>query len=345
LNRTKRFVYQINTTNESFLKLSIKLKDMGVKNNMFFLKLYDPSLQYVNPFDDNLSIETKQKIIQEIIINPWYYLRECVAIPEQGGEGGTPFVLHLANLASIYCTLNGIDHYSVYPYQTYRRASYNTLLHWLFMFGGTTTEFRYMASSFSGFYNNMSRTLSQVAILPDYLSTIMNMVVHKRTTMENFLSRNVIRQIENPKDRETAEQMGNEAVGTIQYFDDFEHIPFVGEIIESSAPAMYKMRNEKTSGIKPCRIFTTTLGDPETNESAAFGFRMQEQGLCWKPEMFDLTIDQLREQIKINSANDIVIIKVPYKEMGLDDAWFMNACRMCFNDAQRIRREVHLEYY
>lgn len=76
------FGYQLNTENYSFLKMHKILKDMGIKNNKFFLKLYDKDLRYIDPLDEeNLTLEQQAKIIREVKRNFWYFIREVVRIP------------------------------------------------------------------------------------------------------------------------------------------------------------------------------------------------------------------------------------------------------------------------
>jgi hypothetical protein len=62
-------IYDINTTNKSFLKAASTLKKMGVKNNKFMLSLYDKSLIGVDPFSDNLTDKQKIAIFREVSLN------------------------------------------------------------------------------------------------------------------------------------------------------------------------------------------------------------------------------------------------------------------------------------
>ena len=90
-----------NTRNKSFLEMHYFLKSKGIKNNAFFLSLYDTDLIGVDPFNPHLTTMMKQKILRECMINYWYFLREVARIPKIGGSisEGTPFNLHRGNLA------------------------------------------------------------------------------------------------------------------------------------------------------------------------------------------------------------------------------------------------------
>ena len=117
----ENYIYDTTTRNISFIQTSKDLKTLGVKNNKFFLKLYDPALKGVDPYSNLLSEEMMHRISIEIMRNPWYFLREVSRIPEEGGAvgpgSGMSFQLNRGNLASAWCFFNNIDHYLVLPRQ------------------------------------------------------------------------------------------------------------------------------------------------------------------------------------------------------------------------------------
>ena len=95
------------TKNNSFLKVHLFLKQKGIKNNSFFLELFDETLEEVDPFDeDNLTDEQKQRILVECTRNPWYWLRECVSVAV---SGVSRYELSLGNLALSWASLNNLN--------------------------------------------------------------------------------------------------------------------------------------------------------------------------------------------------------------------------------------------
>jgi len=77
--------YHYDTDNVSFIKMYHTLKELGVKNNKFFLLIYDESIKGLNPHDEeNLTEEQKVKIKRECKRNVWYFLREVARIPYYG---------------------------------------------------------------------------------------------------------------------------------------------------------------------------------------------------------------------------------------------------------------------
>ena len=106
-----RICYQMSTTNKTFLNMHYLLKSMGIQNNRFFLALLDPDLAGISPFDPNLSFMMKQKVLREVTNNFWYFVREVVRIPMEGGAvgDGAMYKLHRGNLAFHFLFLNNYN--------------------------------------------------------------------------------------------------------------------------------------------------------------------------------------------------------------------------------------------
>jgi len=98
----KRIYAQKTTKNKSFLDMHHYLKAIGIKNNEFMLTLIDPDLDGVDPYDPNLNMLYKQKILKECLSNYWYFIREVVRIPSPGGAP-MRYKLTRGNLALNFC--------------------------------------------------------------------------------------------------------------------------------------------------------------------------------------------------------------------------------------------------
>ena len=165
----RNYTYDIDTRNISFIQTAVDLKKLGIKNNMFFLKLYDRSLKYVDPHDPNLTEDQIVRIINECVVNPWYFLRECSRIPDQGNPSGVPYQLNRANLASSWCTLQGIDNYLVIPRQIGKTQSTIAMILWAFLFGTTNSEIMFINMQQEKAIENLERLKNQRDLLPKYL--------------------------------------------------------------------------------------------------------------------------------------------------------------------------------
>lgn len=115
-NRGARPDYE--TKNTSFLRVAAIYKKMGVKNHSFLLALHDPTLKGVDPYNENLSDETKVKIAVECKRNPWYFFREVLRIPSTGTKNGISFIASRGNIGLIFLFLCHITLLLIMPRQT-----------------------------------------------------------------------------------------------------------------------------------------------------------------------------------------------------------------------------------
>lgn len=63
--------YQDTTTNQSFMKMHYFLRAKGIKNNKFFLLIYDAGLMGVDPRDPRLPTQMKLRVLRECMTNFW----------------------------------------------------------------------------------------------------------------------------------------------------------------------------------------------------------------------------------------------------------------------------------
>jgi len=162
------YIIDTQTTNKSFKRMYKILKTIGVKNNKFFLKLYDTSLQGVNPRDEaNLTKEQKMRILAECKRNPWYFFREVVILNVAGGK--KRFELHRGNLAILWCMLNNYNSITLLPRQHGKTVSTVCGFVWLYTFGTENSNILFMNKDFGGSKNNLKLFKDIYDNLPSYL--------------------------------------------------------------------------------------------------------------------------------------------------------------------------------
>ena len=350
MGKSRRYIIDVDTPNLSFIQTSVDLKRLGIKNCMFFLKLYDPSLRGVDPYDPDLPEEMIFRIVQECIINPWYFLREVARIPDQGNPAGIPYQLNRANLASTWCFINGIDHYQVIPRQIGKTQSTIAIVDWSFLFGTTNSEFMFLNMSAEKSIENLQRLKDQRELLPKYLQmkfTIDDEGKEVRgtdnvKTLFNVNTNNRIVTKPQARSIEAAEKIGRGATQPIQYYDEFEFINFVKTIMEASGPAFNTAsENAKRNGSMYGRIFTSTPGDLDS-QSGQDAMIVVEQTCRWTEKFYDMPIDDVKEYVDTNSRNGIMYIEYQYQQLGKDEAWFHKVCKLLNNNPLKIKREIFL---
>ena len=110
-----KLIYDIHTKNLSFLKVSQLLRKYNVKNNKIMLTLYDENLVGVDPYRNDLSLETQFAIYRECCRNVWYFIREVVKIPANGAE--IFYELNLGNFTLTYLKLKNKNFILLLPRQ------------------------------------------------------------------------------------------------------------------------------------------------------------------------------------------------------------------------------------
>lgn len=348
--------YDWETKNISFLQVAEDLRNLGIKNNMFFLRLKDKGLQGIDPHGPVavMSDDIVYRIMNECIANPWYYLREVARIPDQGNARGIPYKLNRANLAATWCFINNIDHYLTIPRQVGKTQSIIANLTWAYLFGTSNSSFAFFATSQELASENLDRLKSQRELLPPFLQLQETCIVDEVLGTKDFALDNV-RKIYNPvtkntivtkpkaSSKEAAVKLGRGNTLPITYIDETEFVSFVDEIVKAAGPAFSTAaENAARNGAAYCRIFSSTPGDLDSPAGVAAS-RILEKTCKWTEQFYDLGPTRAKEIIEANAENGIVYIEYNYKQLGLDEAWFRKLCRLVNNDPVAIKREILLQ--
>ena len=317
---------------------------------MFFLKLYDPSLRGIDPHSPTLSDDQIIRIINECIINPWYFLRECVRVPVQGNTNGVPYLLNRANLAATWCFINGIDNYQVIPRQIGKTESTIAILDWAFLLGTTNSEFMFLNLNEDRSIANLTKLKDQRDLLPPYLQFKIafddNMKEIKGRdnvkTLKNASNGNSIVTKPSARGIESAERIGRGSSQVIQYYDEFEFIAYIKTIMEAAGPAFNTAsENAKRNNAISCRCFTSTPGDLDS-QAGQDALEVVGKTGKWTEKLYDMNPDEVTDYIEMNCENHIVYIEYQYQQLGKDEAWFTKVCSLLNNNKLKIQREIFL---
>ena len=348
--------YDWETSNLSFLQVASDLKKLGIKNNMFFLRLYDKGLQGIDPHGPitAMSTELTQRIMAECMRNPWYYLREVCRIPDQGNSKGIPYKLNRANLAATWCFVNNIDHYLTIPRQIGKTQSVLANLTWAYLFGTSNSSFAFFATSQELASENLERLKMQRELLPSYLRLRQDCVIDavlgtKDNEIDNVrkiynpLTKNTIVTKAKATSKESAVKLGRGNTLPITYMDEAEFINFIDEIMMASGPAYSTAAaNAARNGAAYCRILTSTPGDLDSAAGQA-AQKILDKTCKWSEQFYDLGPEKAKEIIAANAANNIVYIEYSYKQLGLGEDWFRKLCALVNGDPTAIKRELLLQ--
>ena len=357
--------YQWDTKNKSFIDLHKDLKTLGIKNNKFFLALYDTVLDGVDPFMPNLPLELQARIAREIIRNPWYFLREICRIPMDGKPivpgGGSPFLIDRNSAATWFLFLNGIDTYASKPRQCGKTQDAIAKINYAYNFGALSATITLANKDLNLNKMNLARLKAQRDMLPTFLQAknifdIASLKILKETSnvtsMKNPVTNNNIILLPTANSEAKADGLGRGYTSSIQLWDEFDWTPYNTKIIDCSVFAFNTASaNAKTNKSLYGRLFTSTPGNMDSrdgqsaedfiNGNAETGARGM---LKWNDTMFDMDIRKLYNVVHSpKSYNGIVFVEHTWKQLKKSYEWYEKACEGVRYNPEVIAREINLQ--
>lgn len=343
------------TKNESFLELHEDLKILGVDNNKFFLKLYDPDLEGIDPYMPNLPLELQIKIFFEVWINPWYYLRAISRIPEDGKAicvgGGSEFKIDRTSVATWFLFLNGIDHYGSKPRQCGKTQDAIAKQLYGFNWGCVSTQFLFFNKDFPQAKVNLYRMKCQRMMLPTFLQMEYGYTedgridkgINNVTMMRNPINGNQIKCMTKATSVDIANSQGRGDTAAMHYMDEFDFWPYSTTIMKAAAFAYSKAsENAAANSSLHCRICTSTPGFTSSRDGKA-AVEFIDQCVQWKDSYLDMPINKLQKIVHGNKRNGFVYVEHSWKQLKKTEKWYEKQCELVGYDANTIAREIDLK--
>lgn len=344
--------FQFNTKNQSFLDMHQYLKLRGIRNNAFMLMLYDPDLANINPRDPNLPFIWQARVLRECQLNYWYYLREIVRIPDQGGSmDGIPYKLHRGNLAYNFLSLINVNVFEILPRQQYKTMSACIRYTYLFNFGTTQSAMYFLHKDHGGSKENLQTVKNIRAMLPAYLrmdkpigTRGLIKVPDRAETLGHHINWNVIKTVPSARNRINAGNLIRGKTVPLIWFDEYAFIPFNKEVYLNGVPAyktaaMNASRNRKPYGI----LITTTPGDLMTEEGQD-SFQLMNDCTPFNEDWYDFPYSKIMAIIDRNKRTNFVFVQYTWEQLGLKNEWFQSICKDMLYDWDKIKREILLEW-
>jgi len=353
---TKKYYIQENTQNRSFVNMHVILKSKGIKNNAFFLAVLDPVLLRVNPRDENINYDLKQRILRECTYNYWYFLREVLRIPEQGGSAnsGKMYELHRGNLALNFCLINNWNVFCELPRQHGKTIAVICRILWEFLFGTRNSEMAFINKKYEDSKLNLARMKDIRRALPTYLQMVVEQIdaatgkkIRTKDSveaLENPINRNKIVTVSSANSKIKANTLGRGCTQPRQWYDEFAFIPYNKIVYLSATPAFKTAaENARNNGAPYGIAITTTPGDL-TTEEGAYAYRMTELATKFNEMWYDLPLVELQDILNRNENSKFIHIRFSYQQLGRSEDWFKDICLEMQKNWDEIRREVLLEW-
>ena len=346
--------YNYETTNMSFIDMFNYLKNTGRKNHSFHLIIYDPDLIGVDPRDPLLSPIYKAKILRECNINYWYFIREVVRVPVQGGDvsGGIRYKLHRGNLALNFLFTMNYNVFLELPRQNGKTTAALIYYLWVYNFGSSNSEIMFVNKK----HDDSKRALQDLKkyrdALPSYLQMSENIdrqgkrvkASNTATFMENSINGNRIRTAPGARTKQLANNLGRGCTMPLQYYDEFGWILYNKEIYMAAVPAFSTASKNAAMNNSPYGILiTTTPGDLTTNEGKFAEF-MKNNATPFVEDYYDYDWDKLEQVRQSNTNSSFFYVRYTYQQLGRGEDYFKQMVIDLQRDWSVIRREVLLEW-
>lgn len=346
--------YQMNTRNKSFLDMHYWLRSKGIKNNKFFLAIYDTDLLNIDPRDPRLNKVWKAKVLRECSINYWYFLREIVRIPDTGGVvgDGVPYKLDRGNLALNFGFTLNWNMFLELPRQFGKTVSALCRYLWVFNFGTTNSEIMFMNKKHDDSKMNLRRLKDLREALPSYLrmEAMMNPdgSMKKPTsnveTLSHPMNGNKITTKPGANSKAKANGLGRGCTMPMHWYDEYAFILYNKIIYMAATPAFSTAsRNAKRNGKPYGILITTTPGDLTTDEGNNANVT-RNNATPFNEQFYDYTLQELEELRQKNTNSNFFYIRFTYQQLGRGDDYFREMVKDLEKDWPTIRREVLLEW-
>lgn len=342
------------TTNQSFLDMRYYLKSQGIQNNDFFLALIDTGLAGIDPRDPNLPPHIKARIMNECRLNYWYFLREVIRIPTQGGTvgSGSRYKLHRGNLAMNFLFVLNFNMFVEMPRQHGKTIAALCRYLWVYNFGTSNSEIMFMHKDHTGSKKNLKDLKNIRDTLPSYLqmSSAVNSegkklkVPNTIVMIQHPFNNNKITTFPSARTRDSANNLGRGSTMPLQYYDEFAFMPYNREVYLAATPAFSTAsKNAKMNNAPYGMLLTTTPGDLLT-DSGIYAKDIRDKATPWNEHYYDLTYAQLEELKNSNTNNTFFMISYTYQQLGSGQDYFKKMVLEMNKDWVAIRREVMLEW-
>lgn len=343
------------TSNQSFLDLHQDLVRLGIKNNKFFLKLYDRDLVGLDVYSPAITPKMQLKIDFECLINPWYFLREVCRIPQDGMPiepgGGSEFLADRNNIASWYCFLNGIDHYDSKSRQLGKTQNIVAQLNYAYHFGAMSATFLFFSKDYPLAKQNLYRLKCQRDMLPTWMQ--MRLAFKEDgsidkgqdsiTTMRNPITNNIIKVMPRAVSQDAAVKLGRGDTAAFYWNDEYDFTPYNNEIMDAAAYAFSTAsKNAKKNHSLFNRSLSSTPGYLNTQSGKDAEKRIQRM-LKWDDHFYDEKISKIKEVLKGNNCNGFMYIEHTWKQLKKSLEWYQEQCRLVDYDSDKILREIDLQ--
>lgn len=318
----------VETTNQSFLRLAAVYKEMGIRNYSFILALHDKDLVGVDPFDPNLPITTILKIAVEAKVNPWFFMRECVKAPPQAGVVPVPFRAHRGNVSMWWLFFNHITNILIQIRQTGKSFSSDSLAAYLMNVRCSNTQINLLTKDDTLRKANIERIKSIEDNLPYYFKQRNSKDICNTEMLTVKANGNTYMGHVPQKSEKMALNVGRGLTSPIFFIDEGPFQPNIGISLPAALTAGTAARKAAEAAGEPYGTVITTTAGKKDDRDGSYMYDMMMQSAFMSEHFYDArNREELELMIRKNSSRGVLRVSSIYNhtQLGYDDKWLKEA--------------------
>jgi len=327
-------IIDMDTSNESFRRLALLYRDMGISNHAFPLALHNPELVGVDPFDPNLTVEQIILIAAEVK-NPWYYFREIARAPGRASPEPVKYKAHRGNIALYWLFFNHVSLILEQIRQTGKSFGADTLMTYLMNGGTNNTQINLITKDETLRSANLARLKEVQDLLPYYLNLRRKNDLANTEMLSVKLLSNEFRSHLPNKSPKAALNVGRGLVSPVFHIDEAAFIYNIGITLPAALAAGTAARDSARAAGQPFGTILTTTAGKKDDRDGKYVYNMIQQSAIWSEKFLDArNEEELYEFIRKNSSQRAgdsrrgvlrVYASFNHKQLGYTDEWLYRA--------------------
>lgn len=345
----KSVIIHWNTKNKSFLNLVALLEHMDIENRYFFLALHDRDLEYVDPYDPELTDEIKLKILRECLINPWYFFREVLKILPPGGLTPIHFRANRFNISLIWCFFTHVTTLGLAPRQVGKTFTLIGLIFYLLSLGAKNSAITLLTKNDQLRTKTLADVKNLFEVMPKYLLFKTNKDIANTESITVKSLKNTFTAFVGQASAVSADKLGRGITTPIVWDDEG---PFTVNI-DITLPALLTATNAaidsaKNLGAHYGIILTTTAGFLHSKEGKYFKEKVYDTCLPWTEKLFDSKNEKdLHETIRKNNTARLdgkqaplrVLLEYNHRQLGYTDEWLKEKIEQANAEGENVKAD------
>jgi len=338
------------TKNRSWVNMAVVLKEQfKLENYEFHLALMDPSLEHVDPYDPDLPMTTRVRILVECGQNVWYFLREVLRVPAQAGLGSNPFGVNRFSLAAVWLHYNHIDAAAVILRQAGKTLVAQAMKTHLLTCVMWNSKLLWITTDSEKRKDTIRDTKEMLDLLPGYIYT-RDPKLDSDNLMEitNVARKNYIIYGVGQAEKKLAEKKGRGYRIAEKFLDEFAETKNAHLILGAASGSRNAVVKEARAKDQPYGDFLMcTAGDLANAEGQAY-YTYLANSAMWSEVMYDCpNREALKEMVATQSADPrapSVNLTFSWRQLGISKEEYLErrsrAIRDSNGDMDKVRREV-----